>query len=288
MMLMGVLATTAARHSGESTAAFAAAARAANIDSAVDLKQKDIAESVTFGLYEGATEQRDRVAALNVAAEDANAKSWRTARVIGVAAGAVVAGAWLLGRLRPKADVVVGALLAVSSVLLYLGVSTPMLSFINERDLPVLGHVVTEAQTKSVWGSAAALFDSGNAPVAVIIVLASMVIPAAKAALLAGVLVSRRLAAGDADATAAMAGLGGPRPGPVERRLLTWAKTVGRFSFVDLFIGAIFLSLFALRSFEGSTARAEPGLYYFAGYCVLSFVAGLLAWRSARPEWRMP
>lgn len=277
-VLLSIHAVAIERGARVTVEKFKSAAAAANIDSAIDLKKKDIAETVTFGLYGGATEQKTSLDALRKEAQDSEELEWKQFRIFMMIAGGAVVASLALGRLSPRADVVVATLLATSCVMLVLGISTPMLSFINERELPVVGKVIAEAQTKSVWGSATSLFSSGDTWVALAIVGASMVLPTTKIVLLGIVLGNR----------AVLAGRSSVRQEAVERKLSKLASMIGQFSFVDLFIAAVFLSLFALRSMEGSTAHSMPGLYYFNTYCTVSLVAGILAWRAPRPRWEPP
>ncbi len=277
-VLLSIHALAIVRGSQATVNRFQAAAAAANIDSAIDLKKKDWAETVTFGMYGGATEQKAALDTLRAEAEASRVLEWKQFQTFMIVAGCAVVVSLLLGRFSPRADVVIATLLAVSCVMLVLGVFTPMLSFVNERELPVVGKVITEAQTKSVWGSAMALFSAGDAWVGLVIVGASMVIPAVKSVLLAIVLGNR----------AVLTGRGSVRQESIERRLAKLASMIGQFSFVDLFVAAVFLSIFALRSFEGSTARSEPGLYYFNTYCTASLIAGVLAWRAPKPRWTPP
>lgn len=276
--VLAVHAIAIARGSARTVERFQAVASAANIDSAIDLKKKDIAETMTFGLYSGATDQKSALDTLRKEAESSREQEWRDFRVFMLVAGAAAVLSLILGGFSPRSDVVVATLLSVSCVMLVLGVFTPMLSFTNERELPVVGSVIAEAQTKSVWGSAMALFNAGDTWVALAIVGASMAIPLAKSTLLIIVLGNRAILV---DRSAI-------RQESVERRLAKLASMIGQFSFVDLFVAAVFLSIFALRSFEGSRAQSEPGLYYFNTYCTVSLIAGLLAWRAPKQRWHPP
>lgn len=277
-VVLAVHAIAIARGSARTVEKFEAVAAAANIDSAIDLKKKDIAETVTFGLYSGATDQKSALDAMRVEAEASRAQEWKDFQAFMIVVGGAVVLSLLIGRFSPRSDVVVSTLLSVSCVMLVLGVFTPMLSFTNERELPVVGKVIAEAQVKSVWGSAMALFNSGDTWVAIAIVGASMAIPLAKSTLLVIVLGNRAL----------LVDRGTVRQESVERRLAKLASMIGQFSFVDLFVAAVFLSIFALRSFEGSRAQSEPGLYYFNTYCTVSLIAGLLAWRAPKQRWVPP
>ncbi|MCC6425472.1 MAG: paraquat-inducible protein A [Phycisphaerales bacterium] len=275
LSIQAVGITRAARTTTEK---FQAAAEAASIDNTIDLKKKDLAETVTFGLYGGATEQKEKIEAARAEAEAARQVEWKNFRIFMYITGSAALLALLIGRFSPRSDVFIATLLATSCIMLVLGICTPMLSFINEREVPVIGNVIAEAQTKSIWGSAMALFQSGNTWIGLVIVAASMAIPAVKSLLLAIVLGNR----------AVLVGKNSIRHESVERKLTKLASMIGSFSFVDLFIAAIFLSLFALRSLQGSTARAEPGLYYFNTYCTVSLIAGILAWRAPKPRWQPP
>ncbi len=276
--LLSVHAVGIIRASRATVDRFQAAATAGNLDNTIDMKKKGLAETVTFGLYGGASEQKAQLDGLRAQADAARDLEWKHFRIFMYTAGGAGVLALGLGRFSPRSDVFVGTLLACSSIMLVLGIVTPMLSFINEREVEYIGKVITEARTKSVWDSAMALLDSGNVAVGLVIVAASMVIPAIKTTLLGIVLGNR----------AVLVGRGTVRQESVERRLARLASMIGQFSFVDLFVAAVFLSIFALRSFEGSTARGEPGLYYFNTYCTVSLVAGLLAWRAPKPRWNPP
>ncbi|MBL8962727.1 MAG: paraquat-inducible protein A [Phycisphaeraceae bacterium] len=287
-IMLSVHACAVVRSARASVHDFEALAAAANMHSAVDLKKRDIAEAVTFGLYSGATDQKAAIESLREAAHRSHEAQWRHLRVMLAVSGGIALVALVLARGSPRADVFVASLLVIAAVALVPGVFTPMISFINQRDLPVIGSVVAEARTKSIWGSAMDLFDAGEPWVALTIVAASISLPTVKLVLLAIVLANR---AGFIDRSPGFAGTAdrwSVRSESIERRLSRLASMIGQFSFVDLFVAAVFLSLFALRSLEGSTARAEPGLYFFNAYCSISLVAGLLAWRAPRPRWNPP
>lgn len=253
--------------------AFGEAARQGNLEASKDLVWREWAEKATLGLYDGATRRKDALEAARAETVAAELRLRRGAMVFAGTAMLGLAGALLLARGRVRADVVPAALSVIALACLAVGILTPSIAFVNERDVPVLGQVVTEAQIKSIWGSIVALHKSGNSALAAVLVGACLVVPVAKAALLGAVLWRRRIGI-DRDHDGVVSG----KEVKIEQRLVGLARLVGKFSFLDLLVGAIMLSLFALESVEGSVARSQPGLMFFAAYCGLSFVAGLLVW----------
>ena len=118
--------------------------------------------------------------------------------------------------------------------------------------------------SKSILSAADQLLRSGKAWVGCMILVFSIATPLAKLVL---------------SLAAAQTGSGRTR-----RFALKVVNGIGKWSMADVFVVALLLAAFSLRGdgSEDSSTNAEVGLglYFFAGYCVLSLVTGQLLQRS--------
>lgn len=219
---------------------------------------KNLAESLSFGLYSGGSEAEQTLVTLldaaDVQARRATVFAWS------------LAGASLLFLLPALYDVWRGGtpglrrgcrdLLGVSAVMLVVGVLAPVLTVAVHKQLPVLGDVILQHDTKSITGTVMHLWALGSWVTALILGLFSVLAPLIK------LLLSLVASGAHADGT--------------RRRALSAVHHVGRWSMTDVFVVAVLLAFLASGP-EGLTrASLGIGLYFFAGYAVLSQIAGHL------------
>jgi paraquat-inducible protein A len=55
-------------------------------------------------------------------------------------------------------------------------------------------------------------------------------------------------------------------------KIAKFLKAIGKWSMADVFVAAVLLACFTLRAGDGTQVLPCRGLYYFAGYCLLSMV----------------
>ena len=147
-------------------------------------------------------------------------------------------------------------LLGMSAVLLLVGILAPVLTVAVHKQLPVLGDVVLQHDTKSIADTVVQLVHLDSWFTAVMLGLFSVVTPFAK-------LLLSWLATATRSAT-------------LRTRALFAIEHIGKWSMTDVFVVAVMLAFLASDS-EGLTrASLGVGLYFFAGYAIASQVAGHL------------
>ena len=109
------------------------------------------------------------------------------------------------------------------------------------------------SETRSVVGAVRSLHESGNDFVAGLILLFSIVIPLAKAALLAPIFAMRDRAR--------------------SYRLYRFVRSISKWSMADVFAVGMLIALLAAKGTANLSAIAGPGFYWFATYCLVSNAA---------------
>jgi paraquat-inducible protein A len=143
-------------------------------------------------------------------------------------------------------------LTAASLGLLLPGLTKPVLTI--SASISLLGNTrEIFRETQSISESVKNLYESGNTFVAMLILLFSILIPVFKAVLTVIILTAR------APAT--------------RERLARFVRSISKWSMADVFAVGVFLAFLAANALDNLDAVAGPGLYYFAGYCLLSNLA---------------
>jgi uncharacterized paraquat-inducible protein A len=108
-------------------------------------------------------------------------------------------------------------------------------------------------QTQSIVEAVRRLHEGGNDLVAGLILLFSILVPFAKAAVLGVILAVRT---------------------PSSRhRLYLFVRGISKWSMADVFAVGVFIAYLAAKATDNLDAVAGPGFYSFAGYCLLSNLA---------------
>lgn len=126
--------------------------------------------------------------------------------------------------------------------------------------LPVLEtHSLAEAKSDTILSGVAFLWTSGSEPLAVIVFIASIVIPAAKLLSLAflGAAAQRRSRW---------------RP-DLRARIYRATAYIGRWSMVDIYVGATLVALVQLKAF--ASIVPGPGAVYFGAVVILTMFASM-------------
>jgi paraquat-inducible protein A len=140
----------------------------------------------------------------------------------------------------------------VSLGLLYPGLTQPMLTI--KASLNLLGMTRELAnETRSIMGAIKSLHESKNDFVAGLILLFSVLVPIAKAALLVPILTAKD---------------------PVKRtRLYNFVRSISKWSMADVFAIGIFIAFLAAKATSNMAATLGPGFYWFTAYCLVSNAA---------------
>ena len=234
-------------------------------DEKVDTLLKNLAQDLSFGLYQGGAEKAAKIAAID---EQAAVYAWRAElSAWGLLAVSVVFLLVRFARLT-RGDAVatgrfIGHLFSVSGIFLAVGLSAPILTIVAHGEVKLLGEVVVQYDSRGVLTTVAKLLSTRNYFVGLLLLLFSVVIPVLKILLAFLVLAPFMRAARAAT--------------------LRIIHVIGTWSMTDVFVVAILLAFFAADTEQFTEATLGPGLYFFAGYGLLSLFAGqlLLRHRSA-------
>jgi len=229
---------------------------------------KNLLENLSLGYYEGAKEKASVRARLEESArlhsDNVAISSWTLA-----GGSTLFLGLLLLAKIRgvkPDAGQRLRPhIFGVSAICLLVGLFAPMLTVVAQREVMVLGKVVLQFDSKSIFGTVFSLYTSGNGIIALLLFFFSVVIPIAKLAVSLTALLAR-----------------GPRTRDACRGFV---HAAGRWSMTDVFVVAVLLAFLATSTEQLTDARLGPGLYFFAAYGLLSMFGGLLLGQvSAAPR----
>lgn len=152
-----------------------------------------------------------------------------------------------------KRNIVGLALIIVSLICLYPGLTLPILNIKVGASIPLLGELELYNRTQSVISGIELLYEYDNTFVATMILIFSVVVPVLKAVILFAVLAfsnwKHRLNA------------------------YNFVAIIGKWSMADVFVVATFLAYLGTTSDEGINSEVMEGLYYFAAYCIISLLA---------------
>ncbi len=213
-------------------------------------KLKTLFGRASFGLYKGGEEESaelEEVAELyNTHRHNSRLASWGLA---GTTLLILVLG-YFQGR-NELQNATPRHLLAISLLLLPVGLLTPIFNLVVSQNVPVLEQVVLKQDSKGVLDTILALFRAGQLFVGVLLLIFSVVTPTLKTALTFLVLSGK-------DKTG---------------RIARFVKSLGKWSMADVFVVALFLGMLSLGGDGLTDARLGIGLYYFAAYVLLSLLA---------------
>lgn len=139
----------------------------------------------------------------------------------------------------------------------------PQISAALQKDV---SEVEVYSQTRSIMGAVRQLYQVGSPVPATLILLFSVVVPLAKAALVAGAIMMKSP--------------------PLQRRTLRFVEAIAKWSMADVFVVAILIAYLAVQASTVPTAGPEagvplvaftatfgPGFYWFAAYCLFSLAS---------------
>jgi hypothetical protein len=136
------------------------------------------------------------------------------------------------------------------------------------------GEIVVYEQTRSIVGSVRRLYEVGSPTPATLILLFSVIVPVAKALLVAWAFFLS--------------------PDAARRRLLAFVVAIAKWSMADVFVVALFIAYLAAQASTAPpgdpaaapliafTATFGAGFYWFAAYCVFSLASQQITQRLAR------
>lgn len=229
-----------------------------SVSAKTDRALREALEALSLGMYSGGTEMAEQLAdAVDVARfHDARAAAmgWLLLGVSVAFLAIIVATA---GRGRRAANpVVIRHLFGVSAVFLLVGLLAPVLTVVAHEDIALLGRVVLQYESKGIITTIHKLYLVDNYFLALLLLLFSVLLPVLKIML-------SLLALGFGDSR-------------MHRGSVLLITLIGRWSMTDVFVVAVLLAFLTADTAQLTDATLGPGLYFFAGYGLLSIAAGQL------------
>lgn len=137
----------------------------------------------------------------------------------------------------------------VSLVFFVVGVLATALSLVASKEVTGLGTVVFSFEAKSIASTIGDLLASHDLALGGLVLFFSVIVPVMKAVLVLFTTVAH---------------------GASRDRAVQLVHAVGRWSMADVFVVAVLLAMLALGRDPATRAMTGPGLYCFAGYCLLA------------------
>jgi len=155
------------------------------------------------------------------------------------------------GRNKERSGIIF-ALTLISVVFLVVGIVAPAMVVAVSPAMPVFPHFILHYEVRSVLGVILELYASSYWLVAVCLTVFSMLVPFAKAFLTVFTLEWASL--------------------PARLKIAKWLHDISKWSMADVFVAAIILSNFAIKSNPSVQGHLFLGFYFFLTYCLLSMV----------------
>ena len=223
-----------------------------NSDEAAGTAGKRLLEALSLGLYDGYTRELEEVERLSTLANQRQQQALQSASLFAIGAVCLL----LFATWKHRQPGIAYGALAVATGALLIGLTAPVLTVASYTNLPLVGEVVLQFESKGVFTTISTLFRVGSYLIGGLLLLFSVLIPLVKSLLLGATLFARTH--------------------HWSARWLRWVKHLGKWSMTDVFVVAILVAYFALDTGKFTRAQPQIGLYFFAGYVVLSMVAALL------------
>lgn len=243
-------------NAGAATEAYGALYEHFSPSNKADTELKSLLESLSFGLYQGGSRKTDQIEGIIDSAEHHEQRAYIGSWILlGVSVTFVLLK--IVPWLRPGKTLLtrklIAHLLAIALVFLVVGLLAPILSLVAYTEVTLLGKVVFKYESKGVITTVLELTRSGNLFIAGVLFLFSVVTPVIKHIFAFIAILAER----------AM----------LRRKYVHFLAIIGKWSMADVMVVAVLLSFFVSGEEEFSDSWLGAGLYFFAGYCVLSLVA---------------
>lgn len=238
-------------NANERSLAMEQAANLQTIGSKASYAGNTVLETITFGWYDAASrtdaDYDGAVAIADACGRRGALAAWGLAAIT-VAFCLVVQAAGRAGTAAAARQAAWHLCLA-SLVLFAVGVTATALSLVASKEVTGIGTVVFSFEAKSVASTIRDLLGSHDLVLGGLVLFFSVVVPLAKS----GLVLFATTASGAARDEA-----------------VRIVHAVGRWSMADVFVVAVLLAMLALGRDPATRAMTGPGLYCFAGYCVVA------------------
>lgn len=169
-----------------------------------------------------------------------------------VASFLLVLSFWIRRRLN---DLAIG-MLVISTACLWIGLTIPILTIESSQVLPVLGKTIFQYESRGILGSIKTLFSNGNAFLAYLLLLFSVILPFAK--------------------TLSLIVISLLRQSEYTKKISLVFSHLGKWSMTDVFVVAILVVFFASSNNASTKSQIETGLYFFIAYVIFSLISSII------------
>lgn len=251
-----VLAVFIIANANDASRAYASISAQETISAKTDRALRKALENLSLGIYDGGSALAEQLAdAVDVAKfHEARATGMGWLLVgLSVAFLAVVVSTERRGQ-RNASPVIIRHLFGVSGVFLLVGLLAPILTVVAHEEIALLGRVVLQFESKGIITTIHKLYLVGSYFLASLLLLFSVLLPVLKIFF-----------------SMVALQLGHSR---MRRASVLMIKVIGRWSMTDVFVVAVMLAFLTADTAQLTDATLGPGLYFFAGYGLLSIAAG--------------
>jgi hypothetical protein len=216
---------------------------------------KKILEKITFSLYDGYTESVDELKLLKTKSEKYDKNAYRfTKAFIGIVLLSLVL------YFISKQTVLVVGLIALTIIALLTGWFSPILEITAYQDIPMLGNTIFQYESKSIVSALQKIFSQGQYGIAGIILLFTVITPILKTFIMLTMSFREKL--------------------HLSSKRVRFLSIIGKWSMLDVFVVAIVVTYFSMKSSGQTDAKLQIGVYYFSIYVVLSMICTIILTRS--------
>jgi hypothetical protein len=158
---------------------------------------------------------------------------------------------------------IVISIILISVVAYCIGITSPVLTISMSKQIPILGEVIVQHQSKSIVDGLFSLIQIKSYLVAFVLFSMGLLIPILKTILFLFVLIS------DCDK---------------KKYLKIIPSIINTSSMAEIFTICLFVMFLSFKDYVDSKAQLEIGFYFFLGYSLISLVCGALHNRRLHKE----
>ena len=206
--------------------------------------------AISFGAFESNDRKAKNIEKLKAQILILKERNKDATITLGIAAFGIILTYFILSR-----DIYALLLGFASLITLLFGIFTPILMIVIHKSVDYLGDIVLSFESKTIFATIMHLYRDGNYPVAIAILLFSIIVPFVKTVSMIAVVLWKRF--------------------HIAAKLVNFFKHLGKWSMLDVFVVALLLVYLSAGSSENSYSQIESGLYIFLIYVIFSIITSI-------------
>ena len=206
--------------------------------------------AISFGAFESNDRKAKNIEKLKAQILILKERNKDATITLGITAFGIILTYFILSR-----DIYALLLGFASLITLLFGIFTPILMIVIHKSVEYLGDIVISFESKTIFATIMHLYRDGNYPVAIAILLFSIIVPFVKTVSMIAVVLWKRF--------------------HIAAKLVNFFKHLGKWSMLDVFVVALLLVYLSAGSSENSYSQIESGLYIFLIYVIFSIITSI-------------